>query len=576
MILTFLKLLTSNEKKFLLILIFLMILTSLLEVIGIGSIPVFVMTLMDQNKIYEILNLENNFLGELNKNEMLLLLSGLIFIIFFIKNIIFIITNILQYNYLKNYIIRISKTVFLKYIKKNSQFHLNTNPAYIIRNLTAETDSTKLYLLSLINIFRDLILIFLVTTFLFIYNFYITLVSLSFLMITSYIYYYFFVSKLDLIGKKNLAAKAEQIKSINNSFWLIKLIKLHNKSDYFLNKFFKAINTRYSIDAQIAKYKSINKPFVEITGVALLVIIIIFASIYNYIDNLFVLVVTYAVALSRIAPLFASINANLNAIKFYSPSLQIIIDLLEKKDHTQIHKNVFSFNEEIKLKNITFKYENTSSNILKDINLEINKYDVIGIFGKTGSGKSTILNLILGLIKPSSGNIYLDGNQIHENDEFLISNAGYIPQDNLLIDDTILSNIAFGTDEKDFDFNKLNNCIILAQLNDFIKSLPDGLNTVIGERGIRLSGGQIQRISIARALYFNCELLVMDEATSALDNNTESEFIESVELLKGKKTIIIVSHRHSIMKLCNKIFCLKDKSLDYVGNYIEFQNTSLN
>ncbi len=570
MFLSPLKLLEFRQKLQLSILIFLMILTSLLEVIGIGSVPVFIITLLNENNSFEYFSINISFFKNYSDSQLLIGFSVFIFFIFFIKNIIFIVTNLLQFIFLKNFVKKLSNLVFSNYIKKNYQFHLNTNPAFILRNVTTETDATKLYLLAVINIFRDFILIIFVTVFLLFYNFYITFISLSFMISSTILYFILFVRKLEVIGKKNLVAKAEHIKSINNTFWLIKLIKLHNKSNYFMNQFNKVIEVRYYIDALIAIFKSINKPFIEITGITLLVLIIILAASTNLRDQIIILLATYAIALSRIGPLFGSINANLNAFKFYKPSVKIIMEIISQSK-SNIYKKNYEFKESIKFVDVSFHYQNSKIPTIEKINLDIKKHDIVGFFGKTGSGKSTILNLLLGLIRPTAGSIFLNGKKIKINDDLLISNAGYIPQDNLLVDDKIVKNIAFGCEDNEINYDKINDVIKLAQLEVFIDKLPDGLDTLIGERGIRLSGGQIQRINIARALYYNSEILVMDEATSALDNNTESEFINSVEKLKGKKTIIIVSHRQSIMKLCNKIFYLKDKSITFEGDYIEFK-----
>ncbi len=566
-----LRLLEFKQKIYLLILIFLMIIISLLELIGIGSVPIFIMTLIDDSKSIEYFNINTSFFENYSDNQILLAFAIFIFLIFLIKNIFFILTNILQFFFLKNFVTKLSNNIFSNYIKKNYQFHLYTNPAYILRNVTTETDSTKLYLLAMINMLRDLILIIFVTIFLLFYNFYITIISISFMIVSSILYYTFFVRKLDLIGKKNLEVKADLIKSINNSLWLIKLIKLHNKTEFFLNKFYNVIKLRYYIDALVAIFKSLNKPFIEITGITLIVLIIIIAASINLKDQLFILLATYAVALSRIGPLFGSINASMNAIKFYKPSLKVIMDILNNSEIDIVKKNYY-FNDTISLKNISFSYQNSKIVTIENINLDIKKNDIIGIYGETGSGKSTILNLLLGLIKPTLGKIYLNGNEIKDNEDYLLSNAGYIPQDNLLVDDKIINNIAIGSETNDIDYEKINKVINQAQLNKFIDNLPDGLDTIVGDRGIRLSGGQIQRISIARALYFDTEILILDEATSALDNDTEMEFINSVEALKNKKTIIIVSHRKSIMKLCNKIFHLKDKFLSYEGNFLDFEN----
>ncbi|MBF0512294.1 MAG: ATP-binding cassette domain-containing protein [Candidatus Omnitrophica bacterium] len=221
------------------------------------------------------------------------------------------------------------------------------------------------------------------------------------------------------------------------------------------------------------------------------------------------------------------------------------------------------------MKDVSFSYENAKSNAVTSVSLAIGKNTTVGMVGSSGAGKSTTVDIILGLLSPSSGNVFVDGMDIRHHLRAWQSKIGYIPQMIYLCDDTIKSNIGFGLDEKEIDEAKVWEALRLAQLEEFVRGLPLGINTVIGERGIRLSGGQRQRISIARALYHDPEILVMDEATAALDNETERDFMEALGGLSGGKTIIIIAHRLTTVQACDKIFFLKEGRLMAQGTYQE-------
>ena len=242
----------------------------------------------------------------------------------------------------------------------------------------------------------------------------------------------------------------------------------------------------------------------------------------------------------------------------------------EKNNDIKINKSKHKpFNKVIELKNISYKYPETNKDILKNISLVIKSKSSIGIIGSTGAGKSTLINVLLGLLEPSYGQVLVDGNNINENYLMWQKQIGYISQDIYLIDDTIRRNIAFGIADDDIKEENVNRSIKLAQLNKFISDLPLGLDTVVGDRGIRLSGGQRQRIGIARALYRETEILVLDEATSSLDVETEKKLIQDIESLKGNYTFIIVTHRLSTIKNCEKIILLSNGEIVDSGNFDE-------
>ena len=286
-------------------------------------------------------------------------------------------------------------------------------------------------------------------------------------------------------------------------------------------------------------------------------------------------------------PSFNSLTAALATLRIHQvkydeisgdlEKLEKFINLFNKEEKKKKTEN--KFKNKISLKNISFKFDGSDKIILNDISCEIKKGQSIGIIGKTGSGKTTLIDIILGVLQPTNGKIFVDNEEINENNlANWHSQIGYIPQDIYLIDDSIKKNIAIGIEEKEIDENTLNEAIKIARLEDFIQNLPQGINSKVGERGIKVSGGEKQRISIARAFYNKPSIIIMDEATSSLDNLTEKEFMESIDRVKNNATLIIIAHRLSTIKQCDFVFLLSEGKIKDQGKFqaIMERNKELN
>jgi len=287
-------------------------------------------------------------------------------------------------------------------------------------------------------------------------------------------------------------------------------------------------------------------------------------------SEILVLIAVFAAAAFRLLPSFNRINVSFSNIRYGMPSIDILyqeknnISLIEKKNQNNVVHNLNAkkiFNSSIRVEKLYFGYNKI--NVLENVNLEIQKNSIIGIVGSSGSGKSTFVDLILDLQKPNKGSIYIDNLNISSLDQTWRNFIGYVPQNIYLLDDTLKKNIAFGLDEVQIDDKKIFNSLKLSQLDDFVSNnLKDGINTNIGEGGIRLSGGQRQRIGIARALYKNPELIIFDESTSSLDLKTEERIIETIKSIRQNKTFIIISHRTSTLKVCDVVYEIKDKKFN--------------
>ena len=288
----------------------------------------------------------------------------------------------------------------------------------------------------------------------------------------------------------------------------------------------------------------------------------------------------FAVASFRIVPGASRILTAYQNIKYIQPSTEILIKEFNSKNNSYVKKNYHSknsnvslkFQKEINLTNLSFSYPTRKEFSLSQLSMTIKKGDFIGIIGETGSGKSTLINLIIGLLKPLEGKVEVDELNINSNLSAWYKKIGYIPQSVYLVDDTIRKNIAFGLREDDIDDNLIKQAVEKASLNNFLNELSSGLETVVGEKGIRLSGGQQQRIGIARALYRNPEILILDEATSSLDQSTEKKIMESVQFLKRQKTVIIATHRLFTVENCDKIFFIDKGKIIKQGTPKEILN----
>ena len=269
----------------------------------------------------------------------------------------------------------------------------------------------------------------------------------------------------------------------------------------------------------------------------------------------------YALVAFRLIPSANRIITAIQQLRFGLPTLNLLSEELSLNEPQLIKSgNVdkMKFKNNFQIKNLSYSYPNADSKALNSISLRINKGDFIGFVGESGSGKSTLIDIILGVLPPTSGSLYLDGVDISENLRGWQNQIGYVPQEIFLIDDTLRRNIAFGLNDNDINHTSIQKAISLAQLENFINDLPEGLNTIVGERGVRISGGQRQRIGIARALYHKPEVLVLDEATSNLDIKTEADLMDAIFALHGQKTIITVAHRLKTLDKCDNIYTLRN------------------
>ncbi len=563
-------LLNAKQKIQLLILLSLVFTASLLEMLGVGSIPLFLGLLLDQSRIIELVQHISflSFFEKLNyKNQ--IIYSGIFLLLFFVfKNIFLFYVNYYQSNLSKDLNIENAKRLFNKYIFSSYESILKKNPAYITRNISGDIINANLYVITSINLIREILLITVIFFLLVWVDFFST--SLIFILMVLFVclFYFFVRTKIKELSLLNQRLRGTQIKLINQIFGSIKETKVYAKEKAFENEFNLSTVGVEKINFFSNVISKIPRLLIEVFFI-IGILIIIFISIAGdgEINKLIPTLTFLGVAVIRLMPAFSSLTSFANALKKTEPSFILITDelvkikrILNKSENIIKTNNNNSLqlnhvgNENIKFDNVYFEYEGSEKQCLKNVNIEIKPKKTTAIVGKTGSGKTTLINLILGLLRPTKGNIFIGDLPLNKNSKEWQKHISIVPQDIYLLDDTIRNNIVFDIEQKEINNKNFNHAIEKSKLKEFISSLPLKENTVVGNQGVRLSGGQKQRIGIARALYRNKKILILDEATSALDIETEKKLLDDLFELKGEITLIVVTHRVNVLKSFDVVF----------------------
>jgi ABC-type multidrug transport system fused ATPase/permease subunit len=568
--------LNLNIKIKLIFLLFLSIILYFIEFIGIGLIPVVFYYLASvEKKNFFAKNLPNFITENFDLLSYLSIefVALLIFIIFFIKSLFLLIVIYYENKVINNFTIYNIKRFFNYYFNQEYSIHLTQDINKITRNIIIENEHLKNSLLLFLNIIKEFIVIFLVVIILFFINPLITFSIIIFFSIIVIIYHYIFNNKLNYFGKLSLNLRSSIYKYTLQALSLFREIKLFGAKSFFLRNFLEKTNALYKSYMYLSIVSRFSKSAIELSFIFAVISILLIFSISNIKSDDFLLIAgIYIVYSIRLMPSFNSLSFSWSRLAFFSSSIKLLLSEtinLEKNLLLENSKYILNkFNSSIKFENVNFSYVN-KSDIFKNINLNIKKGFNYGIFGRSGSGKTTFVNLIMGLLKPTSGKIILDGKYIKHNFRFGKNFYSYISQDVILLDDTIKNNIIFNSNKN--DIRLLKKICRLAELNDFIRDLPNGLETLILNGGKNLSGGQKQRISIARALYQGANIIIMDEPTSALDNFSALRIVKNINNFYKKKTLIIISHKLDLLRNCNKIFLLKNKKITSVDNYVKLK-----
>ena len=538
------------------------ILSMILESLSIGLIFPILSLLIDTSG-----NQNDFFIFLYEKLNFFQISSKLVFyLLFFVFVYLLKIGFLIFFSWYKNKLLwdthnYLSKKIYKKYLEQDINFFKNKSTGEIIRDLTSEismfiSNGVAPIIIIISNSFTlfGFVIVFLIIN----YKVTLILIVLNF----SFAYLFHFSNKFLLIkwGLKRHINEGLRISYLNQGINSIKEAKIYGKEKWFLDKFDKYNKLTFNSLKNYDFFKTLPKFFIEIIILISTVAIIIFFYQEQVLNQSLPFFGALCIGFFRAMPIVSQMLVSLQSLNYVKSAYDLVVNSLNLNSENSISENNYTaldFKNSIEIKNLTLFYENKNNLVLNNINLSISKGDCIGIVGESGARKSTFVDLLMGLIKPNNGNITVDGKNIFSNLKNWQKLIGYVPQSIYLIDDSIKKNIAFGEDEKNINLNRLKQSIENVELVNLVNNTSEKEDTIIGEKGAKLSGGERQRIAIARSIYIDPEVMIFDEATSALDLDTESKIVESIDKLSKNKTVIIISHRISTLKKCNKIYEIK-------------------
>lgn len=556
-----------NEKKRVVLLFLLMIIMAFFEVLGVGSIMPFLSVLGNPETIEtnKYLSTVYNYFNFENKDSFLMFLGTFALFMLFISAAIRSITSYARFRFSNLRRHSLGQKLLKKYLQQPYSFFLSRNSSDVSKVILSETDlAVGQAILPSLNLLTYIIMTIALICFLILVD-----PILAFILASVfggfYIIMYFSVKNhLSKIGNLRNEANTNRFKITSETIGGIKDLKILGREKIYLDSFKKP-------SYEFSHFQSISATLVEVPqflvevvafGALLAMAMYTLADEGNEVGSILPILGLYAMGALKLKPAINIIYKSLGTMKFAESAINNITeDLKQSSQYIDIKNDNkrLKLENSLKLDNLNFVYPNTVKMALENINIDIEANTTVGIIGTTGAGKSTLIDMILGLLYPTKGRILIDQKELNLNNIRQWQNSiGYVPQNIFLSDDSITKNIAFGLEKDAINIEQVKNAARMAQIHKFIISLEDDYNTVIGERGVRLSGGQRQRLGIARALYHNPELLVLDEATSALDNKTELEVMKAINNMSGSKTIIMIAHRLSTVERCDKIIKLEN------------------
>lgn len=561
---------STKDKIKIVLLTIIILIGSMLELLAISLFSPFIDGIVDQNAMMEstIMVYIYHFFSFKKYEYFLALLAVSIIAVYVIKNVYIIIEK----NTIYKFAYRIQRTISTKLLKSYMEepytFHLNKNIAVLQRSMQEDTDQFAKAILHFMEMAAEACVCIVLGVYLFIVSKSITVVIVGLLLVCLGIFSYINKKYSRKWGEQGQEYKAKIYQWMNQSLSGIKDIKILDRSETFIknyDNYMKKYVRVLRLNRLIGIMPKYIIEMVCMTGLLSAVLVKMFfgqKELSEFVPQLAI----FAVAAFRLLPSVGRINEHLSAVIFATPSIDLIYHDLKEIEDLHVEEIVkdedWHFKKEIEVKRVTYAYPEGEGNVIENACFHIRKGETVAFVGSSGAGKSTIVDILLGLLPPQQGKILVDGMDVYKNLRTWQKEIGYIPQTIYLSDDSIRNNVAFGIEEENIDEQAVIAALKQAQLHDFVDTLPEGLDTCVGDRGIRLSGGQRQRIGIARALYHKPEILVLDEATSALDNDTEAAVMEAIDSLKGQKTIIIIAHRLTTIKNADTVYEVKDGKVE--------------
>ena len=573
----FLYILPHKFKRRLFILLILLLFGMLFEMMSLGMIipALKVMTEKDIISKYPSLQLLFNIIGHKTQGDLIFYGFTLLVIIFFVKSTLLGYLYFRQSKFNSELSAEFSDFLFNGYMSQPYNFHLGRNSSQLLKNIQGEVIQLNGVLQAFGALLLEISAILGITIVLFSVE-PLGAICVTFILTgTSLIFYFLTKNKILKWGQSRQFHDGRINQHLVQGLSGVKDVIMTGRENYFIEKFREHNNEKAKILTKIVTIGLMPRLYLEFLSVlGLSGLILTMLAQNKAIESLVPTIGVFVAAAFRLIPSVNRILTSVQAFKFAGPVLELFYNEFEVFKDARIavtNTSRFQFENEILLDDVSFKYANNKTLALSGITINIRKGESIGIIGPSGSGKSTLVDIVLGLLAPLHGAILVDEKDINSNLRGWQNLIGYIPQNIYLTDDTISRNVAFGISDDMINQEQVIISLKLSQLYEFVESLPDGIETLVGERGVRMSGGQRQRIAIARALYHNPDVLVLDEATSALDIETEKEVMQAVTALFGNKTLIIVAHRLSTIKKCDRIFELRKGCIVNVNEQTKYK-----
>ena len=564
------RLLTSRERTGLGWIFFLMLIGAVLEMFSLGLV-VPIVGLLNRPDYIENIPFVQEIFGTLTQAQYIAGAMGLLVIVYVLKTIFLVWKNWVQRGFSNTVTARVGNDLFETYLRQSYAFHLQRNSAVMIRN--AQNSSTLM-----VGIIDPLLLVaseFLVSGgLLALMLWFEPIGSIATVVVFgcfSWLFRRFTSRRIRDWGEARSFHVGKMIQHLQQGFGGIKDVKTLGREEFFIDEYSKHLSATAFIERKWSVAQSLPRLGMELLTIiclALLVSIMILSG--RSIDHILPILTLFGAAAFRLLPTLNQVINSFMSIGINRPILNYLYDDLGLSTAEYLNRTKHGhLANQIELSKLYFVYEGTEREALSGVSLTVARGEAVGLIGSSGSGKSTLVDILLGLLEPTSGNVLVDGHDIQENLREWQDQIGYVPQSIFLTDDTLRRNVAFGLPKEKIDDDAVKSAIRLAQLEEFVASLPDGMETLVGERGARLSGGQRQRIGIARALYNNPDILVLDEATSSLDTETERGVMQAVQALQGDKTVIIVAHRLSTVEYCDRLYRLENAQIVDEGTFSE-------
>ena len=564
-------LLDKKQKHKMVLLVFLMLIGAVLETLGVSMILPVMSVVMEENAVQKHAYLQVicdlfHIAYDDTRTLMILVMVGLI-VIFAVKNVFLFFQQKVQLKFVYTNQFATSRRMMINFMERPYEYYLNADTSVIQRSITSDVNNMYGLILSLLQLVSEGIVFVCLIAVSLVSDVMMSITVALLLVVVLAIIKWVLKPIMRKAGEENQDYYSGLYKWIDQSVMGIKEIKIANKENYFINEYAKCGEGYVNAVQRYNLYNATPRLLIETVALAGMIFYMMIQLLSGVqVTAILPQLTLLALVAMRLIPCANRINNHLTSISYFEPFFMGVSDNLQEEIRDEsIDYNAASYQKKvevqkleirhnIQLKDIVYKYPNTETLIFDRANMEIPIGKSVGIVGTSGAGKTTIVDILLGLLQIQSGEILADGVEVREHYQSFLKDIGYIPQTIFMIDSTIRKNVAFGVADEDNDDAKVWRALQEAQLDEFVRGLPDGLDTSIGERGIRISGGQRQRIGIARALFEDPEVLVLDEATSALDNETEAAIMESINMLHGKKTLIIIAHRLQTIEKCDMVY----------------------